>query len=437
MEVPGTGALSKARGADVTSVSCASAGNCAVVGDYAGREFVASEQHGTWRRAIEIPGTSELDTAGFSRVTSVSCALAGNCAAGGFYTDSSGITHAFVASERNGTWHAAIELPGTSAVYRGGTADGLSSVSCGSAGNCAAVGNYTTDSLGDQAQAYVANERNGIWHAAIELPGTGALNMGDDASANSVSCASADNCAAVGTYLDGSSVEQPFVASERNGAWQPAIEVPGIGALSTGGGAALTSVSCASAGNCSAGGYYTDTSGHGHAFAVSQVRGTWGKAREVSDVATPGPFSFADVTSVSCASAGSCSAGGNYGQKAPHPKAFVVSQVRGTWGKAREVAATLNTGGPAEINSVSCGSAGNCMAAGFYSDRSGHVHAFVVSERNGIWRRAIEVPGIRALSKGRDAGAASVSCASAGHCAVGGSYTDSARNMQAFVASQT
>jgi hypothetical protein len=39
----------------------------------------------------------------------------------------------------------------------------------------------------------------------------------------------------------------------------------------------------------------------------------------------------------------------------------------GTWGTAQEVPGTaaLNIGGAAQVNSVSCGSAGNCSAGGF------------------------------------------------------------------------
>ena len=47
---------------------------------------------------------------------------------------------------------------------------------------------------------------------------------------------------------------QGFVAVERNGAGAQAIGVPGLGALNTGGFAEVISVSCASAGNCAAGG---------------------------------------------------------------------------------------------------------------------------------------------------------------------------------------
>ena len=42
---------------------------------------------------------------------------------------------------------------------------------------------------------------------------------------------------------------------------------------------------------------------------------------------------------------------------------------------------------------MSCASAGNCSAGGYYIDGSGHQQAFVVSEANGTWQPADEVPG--------------------------------------------
>ena len=48
-----------------------------------------------------------------------------------------------------------------------------------------------------------------------------------------------------------------------------------------------------------------------------------------------------------------------------------------TWGAAQEVAASLNTQNNAYVNSVSCSSAGNCSAAGLYRDSAGY-QAFVV-----------------------------------------------------------
>jgi hypothetical protein len=113
----------------------------------------------------------------------------------------------------------------------------------------------------------VASEANGAWHTAVR---TAALNKGAYAAVASVSCGSAGNCVAGGRYTDGSGHTQAFVASDANGAWQAAIEVPGTATLNKGGNAGVLSASCASAGNCAAGGFYTDRSGHQQAIVASQ-----------------------------------------------------------------------------------------------------------------------------------------------------------------------
>src|SRR5260370_532973 len=97
----------------------------------------------------------------------------------------------------------------------------------------------------------------GTWHAAIKVPGTAALNQGGGAAITSVSCTSAGNCSAGGAYIDSSNRVQAFVVSQTGGTWHTAIEVPGTAALNHED-AEITSVSCASAGNCSAGGPYID-----------------------------------------------------------------------------------------------------------------------------------------------------------------------------------
>jgi hypothetical protein len=223
---------------------------------------------GSWRTAIEVPGLAALNARGLAVVNSVSCASAGNCSAGESYRGRSGALQAFVASERNGRWGKAIEVPGLAALNAGRLAS-VSSVSCASAGNCGAGGSYRDGS--GAFQAFVASERNGRWGKAIEVPGSGALNTGGNAVVNSVSCGSAGNCAAGGRYVDGSGGFSAFVASERNGRWGKAIEVPGSGALNTGGHAVVYSVSCGSAGNCTAGGSYTDGSGNRQGFVVGRA----------------------------------------------------------------------------------------------------------------------------------------------------------------------
>jgi hypothetical protein len=158
-----------------------------------------------------VPGTAALNGDGFAGITSVSCASAGDCSAGGYYTDSSSHLQAFVVSQTDGTWHPATKVPGTRVLNRGGDAT-LTSVSCASAGNCSA-GGYYTDSSHFQ-QMFVVSQRNGAWGTATEVPGTPSLNQGGDAAILSVSCARAGDCSAGGLYEDSSSSRQAFVDSE-------------------------------------------------------------------------------------------------------------------------------------------------------------------------------------------------------------------------------
>jgi D-alanine-D-alanine ligase-like ATP-grasp enzyme len=391
-EVPGIGRLNTGGGAAITAVSCPSAGNCSAGGYYtpaaepgyaSAQVFVVSEVHGIWGRAREVPGTAALNWAGGATVNSVSCASAGNCTAGGYLNADSGADQAFVASEVHGTWGRARAIPGGA---RGREGSFVTSVSCAAAGNCSAGGTYTVNF--SYAQAFVVSEVHGTWGRAEEVPGTAALNHGN-AYVYSVSCAAEGNCSAGGQYDDNSGGVQGFVASQVHGTWGRAEEVPGTAALNQGGGAVINSVSCASAGDCSVGGVYRDRSRRAQAFVVTQVHGTWGKAEEVPGAAALNQGGYAggpgaQVTSVSCAAAGNCSAGGTYTDSSGHSQAFVVNQVHGIWGQARQVPGTavLDQGGSAWLPSLSCAAAGNCSAGGTYTDSSGQ-EAFIVNKGPG------------------------------------------------------
>jgi myo-inositol catabolism protein IolC len=441
LEVPGSGALNLGGRAQLYSVSCATAGSCAAGGSYVdGSEvyqaFVVSKKNGVWGKAVEVPGSAALNLGGFAAVYSVSCAAAGSCAAGGYYHDGIGSgfgsEQAFVVSEKNGVWGKAVEVPGSAALNLGGLAE-VYSVSCAVPGSCAAGGYYFDSSF--RQQAFVVSEKNGVWGKAVEVPGSAALNLSGNALVSSVSCAAAGSCAAGGRYHDGSGHEQAFVVSEKNGVWGKAIEVPVSAALNLGGLAAVYEVSCAAAGSCAAGGYYADGPSHYQAFVVSEKKGVWGKAVEVPGSAALNLGGYALVYSVSCAVAGSCAAGGYYLDGSGHDQAFVVSEKNGVWGKAVEVpgSAVLNLGGQAEVYSVSCAAAGSCAAGGYYFDGLDQSQAFVVSEKKGVWGKGVEVPGSAALNVDGNAAVNSVSCAAAGSCAVGGSYLDGSGHYQVFV----
>ncbi len=438
--VPGLGVLNQGGNSQVVSVSCTSASNCLGGGYYKDRQrhlqgFVATEKNGRWGRAAEVPGLGALNKGGHAAVWSVSCTLAGKCAAAGDYL-ASGREHDFVAVEKNGQWGRAAEVPGLGALNKGGTNEAEVWVSCGSAGNCSVAGNYT-DGAGHQ-QGYVASEKNGVWSPAIEVPGLAALNVGGHASVWSLSCGATGNCAVAGDfYIDGDGHRQGFVADEEKGVWGPAIEMPGLAALNQGNEASVRALSCASAGNCTAGGFYTDNAFAQQAFVATEKNGVWDPATgvpalEAANNRTDQPMAF--VNSVSCATPGNCLAGGAYG--GPYSGAFTATETNGVWGQATTVPglSDIVTGRWAYVGRVSCASPGNCAAVGDYElVPGGSTGVFEAFQRNGQWGNAIHVPGLRALNKGKGSNISSVSCGSSGHCTVAGNYTDGHRHGQGFV----
>ena len=322
------------------------------------------------------------------------------------------------------SWGRAIEVPGLGAMNKGGGPNlfvGVSSVSCGAAGSCAAGGYYTDRH--HHRQGFVAAERHGRWRPAIEKPGPGALNRVGGASVSQVSCGAAGNCAAGGSYTDRRHHRQGFVAAERRGRWGPAIKVPGLAALNTGGNAGVSAVSCPSAGNCTAAGDYKDQAGHTQGFVAAERHGRWGPAIKVPGLGTLNTGGRAGVSAVSCPSAGNCTAAGDYKDQAGGTQGFVVSQRNGRWRTAIDVPglAALNTGGDADVSSVSCGTAGNCAAVGTYYVRNNDdgPGGFAVSQQDGRWTTAITLPGLRPAGD-VDVEVDSVSCTRAHGCAAVG-----------------
>jgi hypothetical protein len=381
--VPGLAALNKGGNSQAVSVSCTSAGNCLTGGYYRDRlhhlqGFVATERGGRWGRAAEVPGLGALNKGGTAAVWSVSCTSAGNCGAAGNYR-ASGHMQDFVAVEKNGQWGRAAGVPGLGALNKRGTNEAAELVSCGSAGNCAVAGDYT-DGDGHR-QGYVASAKNGVWTPATEVPGLGALNEGRVANADAVSCASAGNCTAGGFYTDSSFAQQGFVAVEKNGTWSPAVAVPGLEALNNNTDqptALVRSVSCATPGNCLVGGYYGGP--YSTAFTASEKNGVWSKATSVPGLSAIVTGRWSYVEPVSCASPGNCAAGGDY-ERTPGGSSgvFVASQQNGRWNQAVHVPglSALAKKEIANTLSVSCGSPGHCTVAGNYLDSHGHVQGFV------------------------------------------------------------
>jgi hypothetical protein len=113
----------------------------------------------------------------------------------------------------------------------------------------------------------VATEAGGVWGSPAPVSGVTTV-AGVFSLSDAVSCAAASYCTVVGLYSGG----HLFTADERGGAWQPARQLPGEAALRAAGGirGSLTALSCATPGNCAAGGSYFGPDGFGHALVTDK-----------------------------------------------------------------------------------------------------------------------------------------------------------------------
>ena len=128
-------------------------------------------------------------------------------------------------------------------------------------------------------------------------------------SIDSVACASAGNCVAIGGYRDTGTRNQPLLASETSGSWSAAVQPPRPPDALLNGGDGLDSVSCPAVGNCTITGSYYDSSVHVQGLLLSESAGTW-TAFKAALPADAGSDRVGQLRSVSCAAAGECTAVG-------------------------------------------------------------------------------------------------------------------------------
>jgi hypothetical protein len=187
------------------------------------------------------------------------------------------------------------------------------------------------------------------WRKAIEVPGSARLNKGGGAAIEAVSCASAGNCSGAGTYTDASDDGQLFVVCERHGRWGKAAELPGTAKLNAGvnGTASIAGIFCQRTGNCTLAGNYDQANGFTRPFVARQRGGTWASARELHGGSKLNQQSaFTTISSLSCSSASNCA---------------------------------VNSGGDAEVFAMFCNRGGQCAAGGQYEAGQQRFQAFLVS----------------------------------------------------------
>jgi hypothetical protein len=176
----------------------------------------------------------------------------------------------------------------------------------------------------------------------------------------------------------------------------------------------------------------------GRHFVATWRKGKWKKAEEVPGLAKLNKDGAVYPGSLSCATAGNCVAAGAYLDGSGHFQVFEVVQRAGTWRTAVEVpgAAKLNVDGEADVYQVACASPGNCALAGYYRDKAGHFDPFTAEVHSWKLLAAQRVPGISALDKDGLAELNAVACVRHGRCAAGGYFRDGSGRLQGYVVSE-
>jgi hypothetical protein len=371
-----------------------------------------------------LPSNAAIGANQYVEISAISCASPGNCTAVGSYYDNAGNQQGLLLTEKAGHWARGVEaiLPANA------TSDpqvAFSSISCASAGNCTAVGTYYDPSYDVYGDGFMSGllltEKAGHWTAGVAavLPANVSFPWG--VRVDSVSCASAGNCTAVGSYYDYGT--HGLLLTQKARQWERGVA---YGATNS----RLSSVSCAPDGGCSAVGYadrhQADRNGGEAGQAVlllTKKKGKWHNESWKVKWPDGGPGEGAALTSVSCASAGNCGVIGYYNIGIDHSVAgsgALFTEVAGKWRRGVQAmppkhANSAYWGNYVYLGGITCFSPGSCQAMGTYKGRRGRPHLTQLTEVAGKWRRGVKIPA-RSLAGGV------ISCASAGNCTTASNF---------------
>jgi hypothetical protein len=399
--------------------------------------------------AADVP----LKTGNGGGLVEIACPAAGDCTAIGRYTDATSVDHGLLLNERNGNWRRGtrVLLPTNAVAARkpkNGIADdlGLAAVSCSSVGNCVAVGNYQTNA--EVWEGLILAETHGKWGRAFEAPlPAGAPIAGQNAVLLSVTCTSAGTCAAGGSYVDAAGHEQALLVSGSGRSWTAAPSPTPPADADIDPSVIPSSISCPAAGECAAVGTYLNPLQNPLGLLLSESGGAWQPGIGVSLPTGAAPSTTVGdqtvmLSSVACPQAGMCTAVGWYFDNYENGQPLLEQELNGVWQPGVAGALPANAAQGLEKQSsgldwVSCPSTGNCLATGVYTDAGYNSQGLLLSEVGGVWQPGLESPLPSDAGHIQYAAADQSDCTGAGDCAVIGQYDDSRGDVLGYAISQS
>ncbi len=364
-----------------------------------GAQFAPTEQ--TDWSIIESSNANATQTD--NALYGMTCVSASDCwAVGSFYN---GNNFQSLIERWNGTSWTIVPSPNADP----GMNNSLKSVTCVSASDCWAVGSYSS---GTMSKTLIERWDGVSW---VVVPSPNASAAQQDLLA-SVTCASASDCWAVGSYFSGGAVDRSQTLIERwNGtSWNIVTSLNTSPAQNN----YLTNVTCASASDCWAVGYYA--SELAYQTLVERWDGiSWTIVPSPNAVGIPiGPFDppvkHNYLNAVTCLSASNCWSVGSAWSS------FAEQSLIQHWdGIAWTIVTSPNTSTSQRnvLSSVSCASTSDCLAVGFFVN--GTISQTIVERWDGTsWTIA---PSLNS-SPSQNNYLAAVTCESGSNCWAVGHY---------------
>lgn len=262
----------------------------------------------------------------------------------------------------------AVELRTPSLSYAGEDQGGLG---CAGPGNCVASVSYTD--RGGNTQAYLFSERDGRWLAGrqlVLLPSDAARDP--YAAIEAFACPRAGDCTGVGHYDTRYRGTSALVLTQVRGHFGRAQQITPPANAAAAPDTFLYGLSCPAPGACEAVGGYTDRQGNTEAMAVQEARGRWQRATAIRMPADAGPSPDTALIAVACPRPGDCEAVGQYGWKGIQEAAAGVTETDGHWGTAVQVelpadaSSDQNLPPYSSLDAVACPRPDYCVAVGQY-----------------------------------------------------------------------
>ena len=425
-----------ATGGGANSVACTSAGNCTAVGTYtapngAQQGLLLNETHSAWQgdQLATLPSNAAANPQ--VDLNDLWCSAGPDCVAVGDYVDGAGNQDAMVLTEQNGAWAAGAKVTLPSGAIAGGSQLAeLNALWCASAGNCVAAGDYT-DNQGNQ-QGLTVTETNGKWGAGTATPVPANAASDPQVALTALDCTSTSACDVVGIYNDQEGNQEAEILVGSAPSWgNGEADLPSDAAVAAQQ-VQINSLACGTSANCVGAGAFVDDSGNEQPLILLANGNNFSTLQATmpanSDTASNPD---AQLTSVFCASSGNCSVVGDYNDTNSNQQGMLLTETNGSFAPATELSLPTDADQPyaganpqVTLNTVWCSSAGNCMAGGSYTNTTQAQVPLVSTEANGTWGPglALGLPTGVATNGNQTASLASISCA-ASRCGAVGTVT--------------